>query len=1095
MEKVLSLDVDAYTFEVIFSVGYMWLEDRVYNLPEATPQEMEDCPEVSKCGFCDFRTGRTCHVRNANGFTNPRTGKAAGVNKCCKDLWNPLMSEGLPWDGVIWPNAKETEILYQDGPTYTDVCRQKITGTSEYLDRLCIANYNTRFPATSEAARSPAAGRRGGKKAAGDADTAKKAKTSGKTATGRARRGVGGEEDAGRPKRRVGGARDKQNLRAKSSGKTAWRRVRRVELPCVDLPGFEDSAGDTCEVWAANPTWCDGWWDPEDGDIGPPADYANADGIDPGTACCVCQNQNGNSANGTSGDAGTSGTTGGTTTGGATDDAGLNITNKTSGDARGNGTVGGAGGNESAVADGAAGNETANQTGNSANWTVGGASGNGAASNQTENNTDSNAPPSGTPALTLQISMPYTLVEFEKEKQAFKEAVAAAAGVDVRKVWINATELSARRRLLENGIVVETRIYGGSAAVITKTLGTGDELLTKLNAELTRFGLRASSGVTSAEGLCVDLPGFVDSEGDTCEKWAANPTWCDGWDPKDGDIGPPADYANADGIDPGTACCVCQNQSRSEDKEGQDNEDEGWISASGHRNWDMDGPSVAFAEVRMRGVFYIPMDFQVFPTDTQVLDIHMSTKAYTWQFNLSNISHNGNATGDYVAGGPDMPVAEKKRLGLDANPRCPRHPSTAESENNSSMTYFEDLSGWSISKNVQVLRFQADDQNCLTSSPCNASRPSKFSLQHELNVMRNIPFNTPLSAEERESQQRSFIVFRMTVCRRTTYYVENVLTVIILLNIINVLSLLLSPEDVETRLGSCGTMVLALAALQAFVTSSVPSVGYSTHGQAFVQISNILMIAAALESVLVYQGCKQRFCLLRLLRFDPEGDLALSEMLVWDHMFIIFYCMLLVYYVDKYFRDAMEGLFVPGLTVCIVALLLVLIFHFFRLGQELLRLKQSNSGAGKTKDSTTERKSETAKRIEICFASRPELLQYSQMFDDHVIAPSQLKDLTVEELSQVMKIPLGHAKSMPALFQACHHTELAGDAMEKCVQSPDLTQSNTESMTPERDMRVMDRDASLMTTAAAGAGERPAFEESETTLASETHSTVRDGIV
>jgi hypothetical protein len=411
------------------------------------------------------------------------------------------------------------------------------------------------------------------------------------------------------------------------------------------------------------------------------------------------------------------------------------------------------------------------------------------------------------------------------------------------------------------------------------------------------------------------------------------------------------------------------------------------------------------------------------------------------------------------------------------------------------MTYFEDLSGWSISKNVQVLRFQADDQNCLTSSPCNASRPSKFSLQHELNVMRNIPFNTPLSAEERESQQRSFIVFRMTVCRRTTYYVENVLTVIILLNIINVLSLLLSPEDVETRLGSCGTMVLALAALQAFVTSSVPSVGYSTHGQAFVQISNILMIAAALESVFVYQGCKQRFCLLRLLRFDPEGDLALSEMLVWDHMFIIFYCMLLVYYVDKYFRDAMEGLFVPGLTVCIVALLLVLIFHFFRLGQELLRLKQSNSGAGKTKDSTTERKSETAKRIEICFASRPELLQYSQMFDDHVIAPSQLKDLTVEELSQVMKIPLGHAKSMPALFQACHPTELAGDAMEKCVQSPDLTHSNTESMTPERDMRVMDRDASLMTTEAAGAGERPAFEESETTLASETHSTVRDGIV
>ena len=497
------------------------------------------------------------------------------------------------------------------------------------------------------------------------------------------------------------------------------------------------------------------------------------------------------------------------------------------------------------------------------------------------------------------------------------------------------------------------------------------------------------------------------------------------------------------------------------------------------------------------------MSFSVFPTDTQFLDMHLATKAYTWQFNLSNISHNRNATGDYVAGGPAMPAAEKKRLGLDANTGCPRRPETAETEDNSSMTSFEDLSGWSISKNVQVLWFHADDQHCLTSSPCNASRPSKFSLQHELNVMSNIPFDQPLSAEERESKQRSFIVFRMTVCRRPTYYVENVLTVIILLNVVNILSLLLSPEDVGTRLGSCGTMVLALAALQAFVTSSVPSVGYTTHGQAFVKISNLLMIAAAVESVLVYEGCNKRICLLRLLRLDPEGDLALHEMIMWDHIFIMIYSMVYISYVDKYFKDAIQGLFVPGLTVCSVVLVLVLIFHFFRLRQALLQLKQSNSGAGKTKDWTTELKSETAKTLELCFASRPELLQYNQMFDDHVITPNQLKDLTVEELSRVMKIPLGHAKSMPPLFQACQPIQWAGDAMETCIQSPDLTHSNTGEMTPAREMRVMDRDASETTSAAAGAGTRPAFEESESTVASETHGTrpphiedaIRNGIV
>ena len=65
---------------------------------------------------------------------------------------------------------------------------------------------------------------------------------------------------------------------------------------------------------------------------------------------------------------------------------------------------------------------------------------------------------------------------------------------------------------------------------------------------------------SAAEGPCVDLAGFKDREGDTCATWAANPTWCYG-SPEDGVIDLPAEYANADGIDPGTACCVCRNKS------------------------------------------------------------------------------------------------------------------------------------------------------------------------------------------------------------------------------------------------------------------------------------------------------------------------------------------------------------------------------------------------------------------------------------------------------------------------------------------------------------------------------------------------------
>jgi len=56
---------------------------------------------------------------------------------------------------------------------------------------------------------------------------------------------------------------------------------------------------------------------------------------------------------------------------------------------------------------------------------------------------------------------------------------------------------------------------------------------------------------------CIDLPGFIDSEGAGCDTWTANPSWCVG-SPDDGVYDPPSVYENGDGIDPSEACCVCK---------------------------------------------------------------------------------------------------------------------------------------------------------------------------------------------------------------------------------------------------------------------------------------------------------------------------------------------------------------------------------------------------------------------------------------------------------------------------------------------------------------------------------------------------------
>jgi hypothetical protein len=78
----------------------------------------------------------------------------------------------------------------------------------------------------------------------------------------------------------------------------------------------------------------------------------------------------------------------------------------------------------------------------------------------------------------------------------------------------------------------------------------------------------------------------------------------------------------------------------------------------------------------------------------------------------------------------------------------------------------------------------------------------------------------------------------------------------------------------------------------------------------------------------------------------------------------------------------------------------------------------------------------TSEVLQQYFADRQDLMQYCKVFDDHCIAPNQLMHLTFETLFRDMKIPLGHALDMPALFQ-------------KPIQ---LSEKPSESLSPRADL-------------------------------------------
>ena len=93
MEKVLALNTDEYMFEVIFSVGFMWEEDRSMLLPKATAAEMEACPDNFKCGSCFFDLSQphdACYPRMDSGWTNTRAPDEWAAGKLGELMINPF---------------------------------------------------------------------------------------------------------------------------------------------------------------------------------------------------------------------------------------------------------------------------------------------------------------------------------------------------------------------------------------------------------------------------------------------------------------------------------------------------------------------------------------------------------------------------------------------------------------------------------------------------------------------------------------------------------------------------------------------------------------------------------------------------------------------------------------------------------------------------------------------------------------------------------------------------------------------------------------------------------------------------------------------
>ena len=274
---------------------------------------------------------------------------------------------------------------------------------------------------------------------------------------------------------------------------------------CQDMRGFVDSEGQGCDAWAKNPTWCEG--SPEDGKFDPPSEYANEDGIDPGMACCVCRRRQ------------------------FCEDKPGFVDNQGEGcDVW-----------------------TKNPT-----WCVGSPE-DGVFDPPSDYANGEGLDPSMA-CCVCRKALGRHISDQGVSGIAFDELAQGNQHNPVVRMLTTLAEgcqpCSCRPGSLEWDIRSGRRVPGplghGSGSECKCDFFTQDSCRSH---GCTWVGWEHGKGCNSK--VCEDMPGFFDSEGQGCDVWAENPTWCEG-SPEDGKFDPPADYANDDGIDPSMACCVCR---------------------------------------------------------------------------------------------------------------------------------------------------------------------------------------------------------------------------------------------------------------------------------------------------------------------------------------------------------------------------------------------------------------------------------------------------------------------------------------------------------------------------------------------------------
>ena len=94
--------------------------------------------------------------------------------------------------------------------------------------------------------------------------------------------------------------------------------------------------------------------------------------------------------------------------------------------------------------------------------------------------------------------------------------------------------------------------------------------------------------------------------------------------------------------------------------------------------------------------------------------------------------------------------------------------------------------------------------------------------------------------------------YTIMVKRLSSFYLLNLVIPILLLSILSWTSFALKPSSIDVRLSTTMTILLALIAFQIIINEALPKTGELTRLHKYILASNIMIVLAGLESMVVY---------------------------------------------------------------------------------------------------------------------------------------------------------------------------------------------------------------------------------------------------